>query len=912
MLTWCTPKRPPTAAEPTVLELRVHGISNTPPESVLDLPTGEIERSRGDDLGSFWTPTAQARERDVLLPPGDRHHIRPDVRREAYSWGAMARLSSVPFVGALGALGRGVTRVLWTLVIPFGLANVAYWSRRPPVGQRGWKQGNGAATIRLFSLALTLLLAASTASVTLGLIGSQCFLPSQQLPADAAGADPVTASLVCSQLPSALQLLAPMRHGQRIALFAVVPVAVVLLLWLVAHSGRVRFDERMSTSKASGPARGGTGDTSAPRSPLLATPGFWSHSLLSLTTGRLHVAAVLVLLTGVLSWEGVFGRAEACRGVSTFLTRACLVDGMGERTPHAGFVVLLVGSAVLMAWIAWRVCVVSEACADVRPGERERRVHSGWLLVVSLSAFGAAEALVWRSADPVDAGAPFTGLVATLTILVGLLFGLAFVALVWRGGLRATLWIPLLVVGGGGITPDALLQDLYARAWVPLALASAALVALAVAVAMALRRSTGAQEGWSGAGPGVFLFLSAGTAMIFSSLVVLGVSRFLNAPAATARLLIPGGYDDAVAGADRDAVRDFVLIPSREGTTIVPPRAYAEFGIATLLILAILVLVLLPPLWHMMRGVPALPNAPSASRDPEDPSARTKTSASVPAQASTADGVTLAARRVLAARRLAATLQRGEKVLGVLAFACGAALLLTLLTQTPEVLVVLADATGVPVAYDGAPTAAIVGSVVLPLPPWVLPGAVEAVATAAVGAAALLVFGSMIAGAATGAARPLGLVWDLICFLPRAAHPFGPPCYAERVVPELRGRIDAWLAGRRPIGSTGWPSGGWCSRPTASVRCSPWPSSSHATRAPPPGASGCSPTARSCVRTSEGSSPSCSVRPCWVPVHAEERTTSPTTPGERRSSARCPLRRRPCRERSRHGSGGTRRDGQPG
>ena len=85
MLTWCTPKRPPTAAEPTVLELRVHGISNTPPESVLDLPTGEIERSRGDDLGSFWTPTAQARERDVLLPPGDRHHIRPDVRREAYS-----------------------------------------------------------------------------------------------------------------------------------------------------------------------------------------------------------------------------------------------------------------------------------------------------------------------------------------------------------------------------------------------------------------------------------------------------------------------------------------------------------------------------------------------------------------------------------------------------------------------------------------------------------------------------------------------------------------------------------------------------------------------------------------------------------------------------------------------------------
>ena len=63
-------------------------------------------------------------------------------------------------------------------------------------------------------------------------------------------------------------------------------------------------------------------------------------------------------------------------------------------------------------------------------------------------------------------------------------------------------------------------------------------------------------------------------------------------------------------------------------------------------------------------------------------------------------------------------------------------------------------------------------------------------------AVGLLLVGVLAAGATSGGTRPLGIVWDIACYLPQTGHPFGPPCYAERAVPEIAGRLNAWL--RRP------------------------------------------------------------------------------------------------------------------
>ncbi|WP_405091108.1 hypothetical protein OG767_27465 [Micromonospora sp. NBC_01392] len=252
-----------------VLELRVHGVSNTPPDQLLGLDPGpggdgpQPELVAGGQVTGFYRSTQAARDDPISV--------------EAYSWG---KLTS----GA--RTRRDIERALWTLLLPFALANVALHARdgipADPDRER-WASRSGitAWLIRLFCLSLTCTLVIAVTGIGVDLIGWQC-----------------VGRECLGQLPGPWEFLGNAwwgRDTRALALGLLLPLLVLGAIGLVAWR-TYQYEAEMPAEPRARP------DRAEPPEPLenpLQDPTFWNGE------GQLRRAAVLHLCTGAVTAAAV-------------------------------------------------------------------------------------------------------------------------------------------------------------------------------------------------------------------------------------------------------------------------------------------------------------------------------------------------------------------------------------------------------------------------------------------------------------------------------------------------------------------------------------------------------------------------------------------------------------------------------
>jgi hypothetical protein len=718
-----------------VLELRIHGVNNTAPPNMLELPEAAIVQYEGDSLGNFWRPLPAAQ---ALLSTSDPGRVPSGVMREAYSWGGMAR-NSIGGSSRIGKLVAGAARLGWTLLLPFSLLNMAYWSRRLMKPGRSphtaWHNAGGAGLIRLAALSLTLLMATTISVLSLDVVGVQCYT-----------------GPTCAKFPSSVAFLANWQPSQRLALMSLVPVAVVTLLYVLTTASSVRYTQTSTAARAWTRDAGDAAEaaSAAPQWPLLSTKGFWTPIRILVQTSRLHFAAVAALVSVLTAWQIVFGTGPNCEDASDLRSSACRaqVEATGARWIAGAVVIGL--SSVLLALIAVQVMRVSEDSADIQAAKTRSSRPGTTVLVAAATVtflFQLGVLALWRDASPVaTAGmsARVLGMSELPAILVALTIGVALATLTCRYVMGKRRHIVQVAAVGVSV----LLLFSATSTWhhhLTLVLDGGAVLLVACIGAVVVWGPMKAErryEAWRGCAPGVFIVLALVSAMVLSSAVVVAVANLLN------------GNNSAASIADTRA---------RQCTTTAAaclhvPRLYAWFGAMLLPMITLILALFALVLYRTRKAAVQIPQGPPGSG----------TMFSGPSDYPPIE------HQVGHARWFASLTHRAECYAGALAALGGAALFAA----------VAVTVSGWAPKPHSRPTALV---------EWALGTGIWGLATLGATVIALV-----LGGPATASTRPLGLVWDLVCFLPKTAHPFGPPCYAERVVPELLGRYESWLTGDVP------------------------------------------------------------------------------------------------------------------
>lgn len=138
------------------VEMRVHGVSGTPPESILDFD--RVQQVAGDEFGRVFQ---RIDEKGVRLDDSRDGHV-----VEAYHWGKFTSGSW--------------SQAIWLLLAPFGIINAAQFTLEPPTST--WSKlchTMAGAALRFIGVALTGLFVTGTAVITLDLWAWQRIGPNE-------------------------------------------------------------------------------------------------------------------------------------------------------------------------------------------------------------------------------------------------------------------------------------------------------------------------------------------------------------------------------------------------------------------------------------------------------------------------------------------------------------------------------------------------------------------------------------------------------------------------------------------------------------------------------------------------------------------------------------------------------------
>ena len=297
----------------------------------------------------------------------------------------------------------------------------------------GKRRGQGAGTVRLFGLFLTMLLVTTACEVAIDVVGAQCYQGRQ---------------VRCTNLPSLMNVFASWDVGPRLALFSAVPVLLLLGLWQLTRISSERY-EAAAIGRGRVKGAGVVDEEQKPRT-WLTEPVFWDGRLAVRRLTAVHMAAGLLVVTISTAWPAVFAAAkderspaDACRRFHDLVSTECLKQVRAVPIFHWVAFSLIVALSVL-ALLAAAVAVMrlSGDAPDLdspaaRDGALARFLLGAAIVlllleVVALVAFRPAIAPPSSSTDALAAPSYLPGVVASPVLLTALLLGLATAGLALR------------------------------------------------------------------------------------------------------------------------------------------------------------------------------------------------------------------------------------------------------------------------------------------------------------------------------------------------------------------------------------------------------------------------------------------------------------------------------------------------